>query len=74
MYNKELRKLLLLHEPPLTSIEPLKKATQYYITKLLIYAKTTLDAEPATIAGLGGMQYGLTGMRQEMMRQIWALH
>ena len=74
MYNKELRKLLLLHAPPLTAREPLKKAVQYYITQLLIYAETTLDAEPATIAGLGGMQYGLTGMRQETMRQIRALH
>ena len=74
VYNKELRKLLLLHAPPLNTREPLKKAVQYYITQLLIYAETTLDAEPATIAGLGGMQYGLTGMRQETMRQIRALH
>ena len=49
-------------------------ATQYYITQLLIYAETTPDAEPAPIAGLGGMQYGLTGRRQETMRQIRALH
>ena len=42
--------------------------------QLLIYAETTPDAEPATIARLGGMQYGLTGRRQETMRQIWALH
>ena len=67
MYNKELRKLLLLHKPPLISIESLKEATQYYITQLWIYAETTPYAEPATIVGLGSMQYGLTGRRQEMM-------
>ena len=64
----------MLHEPPLTSIESLKVATQYYLMQLLIYAETIPDAEPATIAGLGGMQYGLMGRRQETMRQIRALH
>ena len=66
IYNKELRKLLMLHEPPLTSTESLKVAKQYYITQLLIYAETTPDAEPATIAGLGGMQYELPGQRHEV--------
>ena len=58
VYNKELRKLLMLHEPPLTSIEDLKAATQHYQTQLIIYADITPDVEPSAIAGLGGMHYG----------------
>ena len=65
IYNKELRKLLMLHEPLLTSIESLKAATQYYQTQLLIYAEITPDIEPSAIAGLGGMQYRPTGRKQE---------
>ena len=65
VYNKELRKLLMLHDPPLTSNEYLKAATQHYRTQLLIYADITPDVEPSAIAGLGGMQYGLMGRKQE---------
>ena len=65
IHNKELRKLLMLHNPLLTSIECLKAATQHYRTQLLIYAEITSDVEPSTIAGLGRMQYGLTGRKQE---------
>ena len=38
--NEELRKLLMLQELPLTSIESLKAATQYYLTQLWIYMET----------------------------------
>ena len=55
VYNKELRKLLMLHKLPLTSIEDLKAATQHYQTQLIIYAEITPDIEPSTIAGLGGI-------------------
>ena len=73
VYNKELRKLLMLHNPPLTSIKCLKTAVQHYQTQLLIYAEITPDIEPSAIAGLGGMQYGLTGRKQETIRQIQEL-
>ena len=65
VYNKELRKLLMLNNPPLSSIKCLKAVVQHYQTQLLIYAKITPDIEPSAIAGLGGMQYGLTGRKQE---------
>ena len=67
VYNQELRKLLMLHNPPLTSIESLKAVAQHYQTQLLIYAEITLDIEPSTIAGKGGMPYRLTGRKQEMI-------
>ena len=35
VYNKELRKLLLLHEPPLTTIDKLKAAVHHYQMNLL---------------------------------------
>ena len=50
VYNKELRKLLMLHELPLTSIEDLKAATQHYRTQLIIYMEITPDMEPSAIA------------------------
>ena len=68
VYNQELRKLLMLHNPPLTSIESLKAAAQHYQTQLLIYKEITPDIEPSAIAGLGGMQYRLTGRKQETIR------
>ena len=74
VYNKALGELLTLHKLLLVTIESLKTEIQYYITQLLIYAETTPDAEPATIAGLGGMRYRLDGRRQETMRQIRALY
>ena len=63
----------MLHELPLTSIEDLKAATQHYRTQLIIYAEITPDVEPSAIAGLGGMQYGLTGRKQETIQRIQEL-
>ena len=63
-----------MNKPLLVTIKSLKTEIQYYITQLLIYAETTPDAEPVTIAGLGGMRYRLNGRRQETMRQIRALY
>ena len=74
VYNKALGKLLTMHKLLLVTIESLKIEIQYYVTQLLIYAETTPDAEPATIAGLGGMRYGLDGERKETMRQMRALY
>ena len=73
VYNKELRKLLMLHNPQITSIECLKTVVQHYQTQLLIYAEISPDIEPSAIAGLGAMQYGLTGRKQETIRQIQEL-
>ena len=60
IYNNELRKLLMLHDPPFTSIDCLKTAVQHYQTKLLIYAERTPDIDPSAMAGLGAMQYEIT--------------
>ena len=64
----------MMHKPLLVTIESLNTEIQYNVTQLLIYAETTPDAEPVTIAGLGGMRYGLNGRRKEKMRQKWALY
>ena len=55
MYNKALGELLMMQKPLLVTIESLKAEIQYNVMQLLIYYYTTLDAEPATIAGLGGI-------------------
>ena len=68
MYNKVLGELLMTHKLPLVTIKALEMGIPYYITQLRIYAETTPDAEPATIAGLGGMQYRLDDRSQEAMR------
>ena len=73
VYNKELRKLLMLHNLPLTSIECWKAVAQHYQTQLLIYTEITLDIEPSAIARLGDMQYGLTDRKQETIQHIQEL-
>ena len=55
VYNNVLGELLMTHKLPLVTIKSLETEIPYYITQLWIYAETTPDAEPATIAGLGGM-------------------
>ena len=74
VYNKVLGELLMTHKPPLVTIKALETEILYYVTQLRIYAKTTPDAEPATIAGLGGMRYGLDDGSQEARRRIWTLY
>ena len=66
--------LLRMHKLPLTTIEALGKEIPYYVTQLWIYAETTPDAEPAVIAGLGGMRYGLDKGNQKAIKQIWPLY
>ena len=41
IFNNNLKKLLLLHEPPLTMIVNLKVAVHRYQTNLLKYARST---------------------------------
>ena len=55
VYNKVLGELLMTHKPPLVTIKSLKTEIPYYVTQLRIYAETTPDVQPATIAGLGGL-------------------
>ena len=74
VYNKVMGRLLRTHKPPLTTIKALGKEIPYYVTQLRIYAETTLDVEPAVIAGLGGMQYGLDKGNQKARRRIWTLY
>ena len=68
MYNKVLGELLMMHKPPLVTIEALEREIPYYVIQLWIYAETTPDAEPATIAGLGGMRYILEDGSKEARR------
>ena len=56
VYNNELRKLLLLHDPPLTTMEGLKAAVHHYQVSLLRYARTTSNLRMSAMAGLGTLQ------------------
>ena len=73
VYNKELRKLLLLHEPPLTTIDKLKAAVHCYQTNLLKYTRSTSSLAPSATAGLGTMQSEVTDQRRKTMQQIQEL-
>ena len=70
IYNNNLRKLLMLHDPSLTSIYSLKTAVHHNQTRLLTYARRTPDIDPSATAGLGTMQYEITSQKQEVIRQI----
>ena len=65
IYNNNLRKLLILNDPPFTSINDLKMAVHHYQMRLLKYAKSTPDIDPSATAGLGTMQHKITDQKQE---------
>ena len=65
VYNNNLRKLLILHKPPLTLIKELKVAVHHYQMSLLKYTRSTLHIAPSTTAGLGTMQHENTDQKQE---------
>ena len=56
VYNNELRKLLLLHDPPLTTMEGLKAAVCRYQVSLLRYARTTSNLPTSVMVVLGTLQ------------------
>ena len=55
IFNDYLRKLLLLHNPALTTIPDLKAAIQRYQTSLLKYARSTQILAASVTTGLGAM-------------------
>ena len=52
IYNNELRKLLLLHELPLTTMVDWKSAAHHYQTNLLIYARNTPSLATSATTGI----------------------
>ena len=70
IYNNNLRKLLMLHDLPLISIDSLKTAVHHYQTRLLTYARSTPNIDPSATAGLGTMQHEITNQKQETIRGI----
>ena len=56
IYNNKLRKLLLLHEPPLTMMVKLKAAVHHYQMNLLKHARSMPSLVTSTTAGLGTLQ------------------
>ena len=70
IYNNDLRKLLMLHDLPLISIDSLKMAVHHYQTRLLTYARSMPYIDPSATAGLGTMQHEITNQKQETIRGI----
>ena len=73
VYNNKLRKLLLLHDSPLTTITTLKAAIQRYQISLLKYAQSTPNLVTAATTGLGTMQCEDLDLRRKMLKQIQEL-
>ena len=68
IYN-ELRKLLLVHEPLLTTMVDLKVAVHCYQTNLLKYARSTASLATSATTGLGTLQHKDTDQRRKTMQQ-----
>ena len=68
IFNNKLRKLLLLHEPLLTTMVNLKAAVHRYQTNLLKYARSTPSLATSTKAGLGTLQCEDIEQRRKKMR------
>ena len=73
VYNNNLRKLLLLHDPPLTTITNLKAAIQRYQTSLLKYARTTPCLAATATTGLETMQGEDLEFRWKILKKIQEL-
>ena len=67
VYNNELRKLLLLHDPPLTTMDALKAAVHRYQMSLLRFARTTPNLPTSMMAGLGTLQHEDSDQRKKTM-------
>ena len=65
--NHKLRKLLLLHEPALTTMEDLKAVINHYQTSLLKYARPTPNLPPSAMAWLGSMQCESTDQKKNTL-------
>ena len=70
IYDSKLRELLLLHEPPLTTMVEVKTAVHLYQTRLLRLARSTPDIEPSAVARPEAMQPEITDRGQKTIQQI----
>ena len=57
--NQGLKRLLETHGTPMTTIEAMDEAIQYYMEQLQQFVGNTPDVKPQLLAGLRGMKYGL---------------
>ena len=70
IYNSELRELLLLHEPPLTTMMEVKTVVHHYQTRLLKLARSTTDIEPSAATRLEAMQPKIADREQKTTQQV----
>ena len=70
IFNDNLRKLLLLHNPALTTILDLKAAIQCYQTSLLKYASSTLSLAASVTTGLGAMPGEDSEFKRKTLKKI----
>ena len=70
IFNDNLRKLLLLHNPALTTIPDLKAAIQRYQTSLLKYARSTLSLAASVTTGLGAMLGEDSEIKKKTLKKI----
>ena len=73
IFNDDLRKLLLLHNPTLTTIPDLKAAIQRYQTSLLKYARSTPSLAATVTTGLGAMPGEDLEFKQKTLKKIQEL-
>ena len=73
VFNDNLWKLLLLHDPPLTTITNLKAAIQRYQTSLLKFARSTPSLVATVTTGLETMQGKDLEFRRKTMKKIQEL-
>ena len=70
IFNDDLRKLLLLHNPVLTTIPDLKAAIQRYQTSLLKYARSTPSLAATATTGLGVMPGEDSEFKRKTLKKI----
>ena len=70
IFNDDLRKLLLLHDPALTTIPNLKVAIQRYQTSLLKYARSTPSLAATVTTGLGAMPGEDSEFKRKTLKKI----
>ena len=73
IFNDDLRKLLLLHNPALTTILDLKAAIQRYQTSLLMYARSTPSLPATATLGLRAIPGEDSELKQKTLKKIQEL-
>ena len=70
IFNNNLRKLLLLHNPAFATIPDLKAAIQRYQTSLLKYARSTPSLAASVTTGLGAMPGEDSEFKRKTLKKI----